>query len=100
VIKSVHANLGALSGMLPSETMAHKPAVPIRKSVTDAYVICLEDGKKLKILKRYLRSNYNLTIMPPSVRSSPKRSVLAETPPPEGQAPDVARVILSTHRRG
>jgi predicted transcriptional regulator len=53
--------------------------VPIRKSVTDAYVICLEDGKKLKILKRYLRSNYNLTIMPPAFgvrqkdRSWPKR---------------------------
>ena len=61
MIKSVHATLGALNGMQPSETLTQKPAVPIKKSVTDAYVICLEDGKKLKMLKRYLRSNYNLT---------------------------------------
>jgi predicted transcriptional regulator len=61
MIKSVHATLGALNGALPGEILAQKPAVPIKKSVTDAYVICLEDGKKLKMLKRYLRSNYNLT---------------------------------------
>lgn len=61
MIKAVHATLGALNGTLPSEASAQKPAVPIKKSVTDAYVVCLEDGKKLKMLKRYLRSNYNLT---------------------------------------
>lgn len=38
-----------------------KPAVPIRKSVTPDYLICLEDGKKLKMLKRHLRSSFNLT---------------------------------------
>jgi predicted transcriptional regulator len=38
-----------------------KPAVPIRKSITPDYLICLEDGKKLKMLKRHLRSTYNLT---------------------------------------
>lgn len=38
-----------------------KPAVPIRKSVGDDYIICLEDGKKLKMLKRHLRTTYNLT---------------------------------------
>ena len=38
-----------------------KPAVPIRKSVTPEYLICLEDGKKLKMLKRHLRSTYNLS---------------------------------------
>ncbi len=37
------------------------PAVPISKSVTPEYVICLEDGKKLKMLKRYLRTHYQLT---------------------------------------
>jgi predicted transcriptional regulator len=61
VIKNVHATLGALNGTVPSETLLQKPAVPIKKSVTDAYVICLEDGKKLKMLKRYLRSNYGLS---------------------------------------
>jgi predicted transcriptional regulator len=38
-----------------------KPAVPIRKSITPEFLICLEDGKKLKMLKRHLRSTYNLT---------------------------------------
>ena len=37
------------------------PAVPINKSVTDAHIICLEDGMKLKMLKRYLRTKYNLS---------------------------------------
>jgi predicted transcriptional regulator len=40
---------------------AQKPAVPIRRSVQHDYIICLEDGKKLKMLKRYLRTRYNLT---------------------------------------
>lgn len=37
------------------------PAVPIQGSVTDDYIICLEDGKKFKMLKRYLRTRYNMT---------------------------------------
>lgn len=37
------------------------PAVPIAKSITNDYIVCLEDGKKLKMLKRYLRSSYGLT---------------------------------------
>lgn len=40
---------------------ALKPAVPVRKSVTPDYIVCLEDGKKLKMLKRHLRSTYNMT---------------------------------------
>ena len=43
----------------PSEPL--KPAVPIRKSITADFLICLEDGKKLKMLKRHLRSTYNMT---------------------------------------
>ena len=38
-----------------------KPAVPIKKSVGDDYIICLEDGKKFKSLKRHLRTHYNLS---------------------------------------
>lgn len=38
-----------------------EPAVPVSKSVTPDYVICLEDGKKLKMLKRYLRTHYDLS---------------------------------------
>ena len=38
-----------------------KPAVPVRRSVTPDYIICLEDGKKLKMLKRHLRTAYDMT---------------------------------------
>ena len=38
-----------------------KPAVPVKKSVTPEYIICLEDGKRLKMLKRHLRTSYDLT---------------------------------------
>jgi predicted transcriptional regulator len=40
---------------------AQKPAVPVRRSIHPDYLVCLEDGKKLKMLKRHLRSSYNLT---------------------------------------
>lgn len=40
---------------------APKPAVPIKKSVTDAYIVCLEDGLKFKSLKRHLRSSFDMT---------------------------------------
>ena len=62
LIATVH---GALINLgRPSEESAQanrKPAVSIRKSVTPDHIICLEDGKRLKMLKRYLRSNYNMT---------------------------------------
>lgn len=44
---------------IPNEPL--KPAVAIRKSVTPDYIVCLEDGKKLKMLKRHLRSTYNMS---------------------------------------
>lgn len=50
--------LGPTSAALPP---ALKPAVPIKKSVRAEYLICLEDGKKLKMLKRYLLARYGLT---------------------------------------
>lgn len=62
VIGAVYASLKALdgrSGDTKSEPL--KPAVPVRKSITPDYLICLEDGKKLKMLKRHLRSTYNMT---------------------------------------
>lgn len=61
MIRGVHATLAALDGVQPGEQVMSKPAVPIKKSVTDAYIVCLEDGRKMKMLKRYLRSHYNMS---------------------------------------
>ena len=62
MIKAVHSTLGALVGASQGEVQTtQKPSVPIKRSVTPDYIICLEDGKRLKMLKRYLRSNYNMT---------------------------------------
>ena len=62
VINAVYQSLKGLEGPIV-EAVAEpaKPAVPIRKSITPDYLICLEDGKKLKMLKRHLRSTYNMT---------------------------------------
>ncbi|HWA03095.1 MAG TPA: MucR family transcriptional regulator [Rhizomicrobium sp.] len=62
MIKSVHATLGGLAGPGTAEAATtQKPAVNIKKSITPEYIVCLEDGKKLKMLKRYLRSRYNMS---------------------------------------
>jgi predicted transcriptional regulator len=60
LINAVHA---ALSGATspPVEPEKLEPAVPIKKSVFPDYVVCLEDGKKLKMLKRHLRTSYGMT---------------------------------------
>jgi MucR family transcriptional regulator, transcriptional regulator of exopolysaccharide biosynthesis len=62
MIRSVHATLGGLVAHPHNESgNSQKPAVPVKRSVMPEYIICLEDGKKLKMLKRYLRSRYNLS---------------------------------------
>jgi predicted transcriptional regulator len=61
LIKSVHLTIAELSGGAPTAVEKPEPAVSIAKSVTPEYLICLEDGRKLKMLKRYLRSRYDLT---------------------------------------
>lgn len=62
MIKSVHLTLGNLQGGVAGEiATTQKPVVPIKRSITPEYLICLEDGKKLKMLKRYLRSRYGLS---------------------------------------
>ena len=61
----IAAVYGCLSGLdkSPGEAASEalRPAVPIRKSITPDYLICLEDGKKLKMLKRHLRTTYKMT---------------------------------------
>ncbi len=62
VINAVYGSLKALEGyMAEPQPEPPKPAVPIRKSITPEFLVCLEDGKKLKMLKRHLRSTYNMT---------------------------------------
>jgi predicted transcriptional regulator len=62
VINAVYSSLKSLEGQVARvQPEPLKPAIPIRKSVTPEFLICLEDGKKLKMLKRHLRSTYNMT---------------------------------------
>ncbi len=62
VIRSVYRTVSSLNGTVearPEEKL--KPAVPVSKSVSEDYIVCLEDGRKLKMLKRYLRSRYDMS---------------------------------------
>ena len=62
LISDIHAALLRVGGgavEVPAETP--KPAVSLKKSVTPDYIVCLEDGKKFKSLKRHLRTQYNMT---------------------------------------
>ena len=61
LIRDVYHALAAASGGGPAPLARPEAAVPVKKSVTPDYIVCLEDGKKLKMLKRYLRSRYRLT---------------------------------------
>jgi predicted transcriptional regulator len=62
VINTVYSSLKSLEGPVAQvQPEPLKPAVAIRKSITPEFIICLEDGKKLKMLKRHLRSTYNMT---------------------------------------
>lgn len=64
LITEVHrtlATLGAGAPPPPPEPEKQIPAVPVKKSITADFLICLEDGKKMKMLKRHLQTSYNLT---------------------------------------
>jgi len=63
LIRSVFVALSEASAppMVAAPAKEHVPAVSVKKSVTPDYIVCLEDGKKMKMLKRHLRSVYNLT---------------------------------------
>jgi MucR family transcriptional regulator, transcriptional regulator of exopolysaccharide biosynthesis len=62
LINQVHAALARVSGKsgdAPAEPL--RPAISVKKSITPEYIVCLEDGKKFKSLKRHLRTQYNMT---------------------------------------
>lgn len=61
LIRSVYEALGRAGQPEIKAEPAPEPAVPVRLSIKPDYLVCLEDGKKLKMLKRYLRTNYNMT---------------------------------------
>ena len=62
LISQVHSALLRVSnGQTEVVSEALKPAIPVKKSITPDYLICLEDGKKFKSLKRHLRTQYNMT---------------------------------------
>ncbi|WP_026789989.1 MucR family transcriptional regulator [Pleomorphomonas oryzae] len=62
-IASVHAAFSTSVGGLRAPAAAEplQPAISVKKSVTDDYIVCLEDGKKFKSLKRHIQSHYNMT---------------------------------------
>lgn len=60
LIRNVHGSLSTLVEG-ESEKMKQKPAVSIKKSIGEEYLICLEDGKKFKSLKRHLRTKYDMS---------------------------------------
>ncbi|HEY5410307.1 MAG TPA: MucR family transcriptional regulator [Caulobacteraceae bacterium] len=62
LVRQVHGAIGELArpqAVLPKARQ--KPATPVSRSVQPDYIVCLEDGARLKMLKRYLRSRYNLS---------------------------------------
>jgi len=61
LIKSVYETFASLSPEPQEEAAPPVPAVSIKKSVTPDYIICLENGKRFKSLKRHLKANYNMT---------------------------------------
>lgn len=61
LIQEVYRTLVSMGQPVEAAPERPQPAVPIKKSVTPEYLICLEDGKKLKMLKRHLKTSFNMT---------------------------------------
>jgi predicted transcriptional regulator len=61
VIRSVHDALAGLSSKAEPEPEPQQPAVSVRASVKPDYIVCLEDGKKLTMMRRYLMTNFGMT---------------------------------------
>ena len=63
LVQEVYAGLGSVRGPASARLVGSlMPAVPIQDSVTDDHIVCLEDGKKLKMIKRHLKAMYNMTV--------------------------------------
>jgi predicted transcriptional regulator len=61
LIQNVHTALSGISGKPSAPEARPEPKVPVRSSIKPDYLVCLEDGKKLKMLKRHLMTHYQMT---------------------------------------
>jgi len=61
LIRGVHQVLSTIGAKVEASEVGREPAVSIRRSITPDYLICLEDGRKFKSLKRHLRTQYDLS---------------------------------------
>ena len=61
LIQNVHSALNGIAGRSSAPEPRPEPKVPIRSSIKPDFIVCLEDGKRLKMLKRHLMTHYNLT---------------------------------------
>ena len=61
VIQTIYRALAGVGAAAAPTPEPQKPAVPIKKSITPEYLVCLEDGRKFKSLKRHLRTKYNMS---------------------------------------
>lgn len=61
LIQNIHGALSGLGQAVPAEQVKQEPAVSVRSSVKPDFIVCLEDGKKIKMLKRHLMTHYQLT---------------------------------------
>ncbi|HMB76755.1 MAG TPA: MucR family transcriptional regulator [Kiloniellaceae bacterium] len=61
IIREVYDSLANVGAGVEAEPERPTPAVPIKKSITPDHIVCLEDGKKLKMLKRHLKTAYDMT---------------------------------------
>jgi predicted transcriptional regulator len=61
LIANVHGAIASLSGASPAPEVRQEPKVSIRSSIKPDYIVCLEDGKRLKMLKRHLMTQYQMT---------------------------------------
>jgi predicted transcriptional regulator len=61
LISQIHASLARVSSGADLASEPLKPAIPVKKSISPEFLVCLEDGTKLKSLKRHLRTQYNMT---------------------------------------
>jgi predicted transcriptional regulator len=61
LIANVHGALASIGGTSPAPEVRLEPKVPVRSSIKPDYIVCLEDGKRLKMLKRHLMTHYQMT---------------------------------------